>query len=85
MGVSEPEHSLVLQLLRLVRYRLEHPDYLSRDEYGLLLSDSLRASGTSCPPALRFSTCLGCWSGIRRQGNTKKACELLEEFPGKSL
>ena len=39
MDSVEVEHDLAQQLLGLVRYRLEHPDYLSRDEYGSLLLD----------------------------------------------
>ena len=39
-GHDEIDRTLALRLLRLVRYRLEHPDYLTRNEYGTLLLDS---------------------------------------------
>ena len=40
MDIDEIDRALALRLLRLVRYRLEHPDYLTRNEYGTLLLDS---------------------------------------------
>lgn len=85
MGVSEPEHSLVLQLLRLVRYRLEHPDYLSRDEYGLLLSDSFARIRNELPSGFAIFHLPWMLEWYKATRQYKKACELLEEFPGKSL
>ena len=85
MGPDEPERALALQLLQLVRYRLEHPDYLSRDEYGLLLSDCFDRIRKELPSgyALFHLPWMLEWYKATRQ--YKRACELLEKFPDKSL
>lgn len=85
MGVNEPEHSLTLQLLRLVRYRLEHPDYLSRDEYGLLLSDSFDRIRKELPSGFAIFHLPWMLEWYKATRQYKKTCELLEGFPGKRL
>ncbi len=84
MDDDEVERSLVLQLLGLVRYRLEHPDYLSKDEYGsLLLSsfDRIRKELPSGYAAFHLPWMLEWYKATRQY---KKACDLLEEFPEKT-
>ena len=85
IGADEPEHSLTLQLLRLVRYRLEHPDYLSRDEYGLLLSGSFERIRKELPSGFAIFHLPWMLEWYKATRQYKKACELLEEFPEKSL
>lgn len=85
MDTDELDRSLASQLLHLVRYRLEHPDYLTRDDYGALLLgsfDRLRRELPSGYAAFHLPWVLE-WHKAARQ--YKKACELLEEFPGKQL
>lgn len=48
MAIDEIDHALALRLLQLVRYRLEHPDYLTHDDYGTLLLDSFDRSKRNC-------------------------------------
>lgn len=85
IGADEPEHSLTLQLLHLVRYRLEHPDYLSRDEYGLLLSGSFERIRKELPSGFAIFHLPWMLEWYKATRQYKKACELLEEFPEKSL
>lgn len=85
MGVNEPEDSLTLQLLRLVRYRLEHPDYLSRDEYGMLLSDSFDRIRKELPSGFAIFHLPWMLEWYKATRQYKKTCELLEGFPGKLL
>ena len=85
MDTDELDRSLALQLLCLVQYRLEHPDYLARDDYGLLLLDSfdrLRRELPSGYAAFHLPWVIEWYKATRQY---KKACEMLEEFPGKSL
>ena len=85
MGVNEPEDSLTLQLLRLVRYRLEHPDYLSRDEYGMLLSGSFDRIRKELPSGFAIFHLPWMLEWYKATRQYKKTCELLEGFPGKLL
>lgn len=82
---DEPEKSLELRLLRLVRYRLEHPDYLSRDEYGSLLSDSFDRIRKELPAGFAIFHLPWMLEWYKATRQYKKACELLEEFPEKSM
>ena len=85
MDTDEMERSLAMQLLRLVRYRLEHPDYLSREDYGALLLDSfarLRRELPSGYAIFHLPWVLEWYKAVRQY---KKACELLEEFPVRAL
>ena len=56
---------------QLVRYRLEHPDYLTHDDYGTLLLDSFDRLKRNCRLAMRSFICLGCWNGTRQPGSIK--------------
>lgn len=85
MDPDEAERDLALQLLRLVRYRLEYPDYLSRDEYGSLLLDCFDRIQRELPfgyTVFHLPWMLEWYKAARQY---KKACELLEKFPGKTL
>ena len=85
MDIDEIDRALALRLLQLVRYRLEHPDYLTRNEYGTLLLDSFDRLRNELPLgyALFHLPWVLEWYKANRQ--YKKACELLEAyFPEKS-
>lgn len=82
---DEPEKSLESRLLRLVRYRLEHPDYLSRDEYGSLLSDSFDRIRKELPSGFAIFHLPWMLEWYKATRQYKKACELLEGFPEKSM
>lgn len=85
MDTDELDRSLALQLLRLVRYRLEHPDYLTQDEYGSLLLgifDRLRKELPSGYAIFHLPWVLEWYKATRQY---KKASELLEKFPGKPM
>lgn len=85
MQTDELDQALALRLLRLVRYRLEHADYLARDEYGLLLMecfDQLRRELPSGYAAFHLPWVLEWYKATRQY---KRACELLEVFPGKPV
>ena len=86
MDIDEIDRVLALRLLQLVRYRLEHPDYLTRNEYGTLLLDSFDRLRNELPLgyALFHLPWVLEWYKANRQ--YKKACELLEAyFPEKPL
>lgn len=85
MDTDELDRSLALQLLHLVQYRLMHPDYLTQDEYGSLLLgcfDRLQKETPSGYVLFHLPWVLEWYKATRQY---KKACELLEEFPGKTL
>lgn len=85
MDTDEAEHGLALQLLGVVRYRLEHPDYLSREEYGAMLATCFDRLQSELPVgyAIFHLPWMLEWYKATRQ--YKKACDLLEMFPDKSL
>ena len=86
MDIDEIDRALALRLLQLVRYRLEHPDYLTRNEYGTLLLGSFDRLRNELPLgyALFHLPWVLEWYKATRQ--YKKACELLEAyFPEKPL
>ena len=85
MDTDEAEHGLALQLLGVVRYRLEHPDYLSREEYGAMLATCFDRLQSELPVgyAIFHLPWMLDWYKATRQ--YKKACDLLEMFPDKSL
>lgn len=85
MDTDELDRSLALQLLQLVQYRLMHPDYLTQDEYGSLLLgcfDRLQKETPSGYVIFHLPWVLEWYKATKQY---KKACELLEEFPGKTL
>ena len=69
------------QMLALVRYRLEHPDYLHDSVYGVQLLDCFRRLRETYPMGfVRFHLpWVLAWYKASRQ--YRQACRLLEEFP----
>ena len=84
-NICEMERSLALQLLRLVRYRLEHPDYLSREDYGVLLLDSFERLRRELPSGYAIFHLPWVLEWYKAARQYKKVCELLEEFPVRML
>lgn len=69
------------QMLALVRYRLEHADYLHDSAYGAQLLDCFRQLPRRHTPwASPGSTCSGCWHGTRRTASTAKLAACLRSF-----
>ncbi len=84
METDELDPTLAQQLLRLVRYRVEHSDYPSKEEYGTLLLgcfDRCRRELASGYAAFHLPWVLEWYKATRQY---KKACELMEEFPGRA-
>ena len=71
------------QMLALVRYRLEHADYLHDSAYGAQLLDCFRQLQETYPMGFtRFHLpWVLAWYKANRQ--YRQACRLLEEFPAK--
>lgn len=71
------------QMLALVRYRLEHPDYLHDSTYGAQLLDCFQRLRDTYPMGFtRFHLpWVLAWYKANRQ--YRQACRLLEEFPVK--
>ena len=69
------------QMLALVRYRLEHADYLHDSAYGAQLLDCFRQLQETYPMGFtRFHLqWVLAWYKANRQ--YRQACRLLEEFP----
>ena len=83
METEEFNPDLAKQLCELVRYRLLQPDYLAHEAYGTLLLDCFhrcQAELSSGYAAFHLPWVLEWYKATRQY---KKACELLEEFPGK--
>ena len=85
MDTDEVERSLALQLLGLVRYRLEHPDYLSREEYGLLLLSCFERIRKELPSGYAIFHLPWVLEWYKAARQYKKACDLLEDFPERTL
>ena len=85
MNTDELDHSLAMQLLSLIRYRLEHPDYLSQEEYGSLLLESFTRLRKELPSGFAIFHLPWVLEWYKATRQYKKACDLLEEFPVKSL
>ena len=86
MDIDEIDRALALRLLRLVRYRLEHPDYLTRNEYGTLLLDSFDRLRNELPLGYAFFHLPWVLEWYKATRQYKKACDLLEAyFPEKPL
>ena len=78
------EHPIVApRICGLVRYRLEHPDYLHDDTYGTQLLDCFQRLRDTYPMGFtRFHLpWVLAWYKANRQ--YRQACRLLEEFPVK--
>lgn len=85
MDTDELDCSLALQLLRIVRYRVEHPDYLTREDYGSLLLESFTRLRRELPSGFAIFHLPWVLEWYKATRQYKKACELLEEFPAKTL
>ena len=85
MDTDEMDRSLAMQLLSLVRYRVEHPDYLSREDYGTLLLESFTRLRRELPSGCAIFHLPWVLEWYKATRQYKKACELLEEFPEKTL
>ena len=85
MDTDEMDRSLAMQLLSLVRYRVEHPDYLSREDYGTLLLESFTRLRRELPSGFAIFHLPWVLEWYKATRQNKKACELLEEFPEKTL
>lgn len=79
MDLHKPE--LVVRMLDVVRFRLEHPDYLRRQEYGALLLDCFERCRANLSQgfALFHLPWVVEWYAAARQ--YKKVCELMADFP----
>lgn len=85
METDEMKPDLAKQLLSLVRYRLEHLHYLEQEAYGVLLLDCFQRCQNELPSgyaAFHLPWMLEWYKATRQY---KKACDLLEDFPAKSM
>lgn len=83
LETDEMEQSLARQICALVRYRLEHADYLEQEAYGELLLACFarcRAELAAGYAVFHLPWVLEWYKATRQY---KRACELLENFPGK--
>lgn len=77
--LHKPE--LVAKMLNVVRFRLEHPDYLHSEEYGALLLDCFercRAELSQGFAAFHLPWVIEWYTAARQY---KKVCELMADFP----
>lgn len=76
-----PPTAVARKLCRLVRYRLEHPDYLEKDGYGQLMQECFACCRKELPHgyAVFHLPWMLEWLTATRQ--YKKAYELLQNFP----
>lgn len=84
MESDEIEPDLAKQMLSLVRYRLEHMDYLEQEEYGNLLSDCFQRCQHELPSGYAGFHLPWMLEWYKATRQYKKACDLLENFPVKS-
>lgn len=85
MEIEELDLSLARQMLRLVRYRLDHPDYLTHDEYGSLLLESFNRFQGELPSGYAIFHLPWVLEWYKATRQYKKACELMEDFPKRLL
>lgn len=83
MDDDQMEPSLAGQLLQVVRYRLDHPDYLAREDYGSLLLDTFMQLRKNMPAGYAIFHLPWVLEWYKANRQYKKACELMEEFPNK--
>jgi transcriptional regulator with XRE-family HTH domain len=79
-----PETQDAREMCALVRFRLEHPDYLRRSEYGSALLAVFRRCREKLPvgyAGFHLPWVLEWYTATRRY---REACELLREFPLKT-
>ncbi len=85
METDELKPDLAKQLLSLVKYRLEHINYLEQGAYGVLLLDCFQRCRNELPSgyaAFHLPWMLEWYKATRQY---KKACDLLEDFPMRSM
>lgn len=77
-----PHRELALTMCHVVRYRLEHPDYLKDETYGAMLVDCMTRLRNELPVGYSafHLPWLEEWYTANRQ--YKQALELLKQFPG---
>lgn len=85
MDTNEMDRSLAMQLLRLVRYRVEHPDYLTQEEYGSMLLGSFTRLQRELPSGFAIFHLPWVLEWYKATRQYKKACELLEGFPAETM
>ena len=85
MDTDEMDRSLALQLLSLVRYRVEHQVYLTQEDYGSLLLESFTCLRRELPSGFAIFHLPWVLEWYKATRQYKKACELLENFPVKSV
>ena len=85
MDTDEMDRSLAMQLLSLVRYRVEHPDYLTREDYGSLLLESFTRLRRELPSGFAIFHLPWVLEWYKATRQYKKAYELLDDFPVKSV
>ncbi|MBQ8087635.1 MAG: helix-turn-helix domain-containing protein [Clostridia bacterium] len=85
MDTDELDPALAMRLLALVRYRVEHPNHLAQEEYGALLLESFTRLRKELPSGFAQFHLPWVLEWYKATRQYKKACELLEKFPIKSL
>ena len=79
---SEPARSLAPRICGLVRFRLEHPDYLERREYGAELMELFETMRRELPIGYASFHLPRVLEWLRARRMYRQACELLLDFPG---
>lgn len=78
----ELPEGLETQMCALVRYRLEHPDYLSHAAYGTLLLDCFARCRAELPAGYALFHLPWVLAWYERHRQYRQACTLLKDFPG---
>lgn len=68
----DDEKQLEVEMCRLVRYRLEHENYLKEEEYEKLLFPCFEKMKARLPVGLRYFMCRMYWSGIQTDANISR-------------
>lgn len=77
----EPAHELAPRICGLVRYRLEHPDYLERPEYGAELMELFETMRRELPIGYAGFHLPRVLEWLRARRMYRQAYELLLDFP----
>lgn len=80
---DENELATAKHLLPLVKYRLEHPNYLEQEEYGVLLLDCFQYCRNELPSGYIIFHLPWMLEWYKATRQYKKACDLLEDFPAR--
>ena len=78
----EPARELAPRICGLVRYRLEHPDYLERPEYGAELMELFETMRRELPIGYASFHLPRVLEWLRARRMYRQAYELLLDFPG---